>query len=180
MPDVSRYHLTDPVTIFGDFLRTKKLRTTPQRRCILEVFLNAQGHLSIEELYELVRREDSGIGQATIYRTMRLLCEAGLARELHFDDIARYEHAGSAHHDHLICESCGKNIEVVDPQIETLQVELARKHGFVPTTHRLYLYGICEDCLTKTSNDDNIEEDITANDEKIENDESTAENPQEN
>ena len=73
--------------------------------------------------------------------------EAGLAREVRFGDgLARYEHAADAHHDHLICENCGRNIEVVDSQIEELQDALARKHGFKPTFHRLYLYGICPDC----------------------------------
>ena len=69
------------------------------------------------------------------------------AYEVRFGDgLARYEHAADAHHDHLICENCGRNIEVVDSQIEELQDALARKHGFKPTFHRLYLYGICPDC----------------------------------
>ncbi len=141
----------DPLTAFGVFLRGKGLRNTPQRNRIIEVFLNEKGHLTIEELYDLVRQEDPSLGQATVYRTMKLLCDAGLARELHFDGIARYEHAGSAHHDHLICERCGKNIEVVDSNIEALQDALARKHGFTPTSHRLYLYGICPECRKRSS-----------------------------
>ncbi len=138
---------TDPYASFGAFLRGKGLRNTPQRNRIIEVFLQQKGHLTIEDLYDLVRHEDPSLGQATVYRTMKLLCGAGLARELRFGDgVARYEHAGSAHHDHLICERCGKNIEVVDPDIEALQDALASKHGFTPTSHRLYLYGICSDC----------------------------------
>ena len=71
----------------------------------------------------------------------------GLACEVErLHGLARYEHAADAHHDHLICENCGRNIEVVDSQIEELQDALARKHGFKPTFHRLYLYGICPDC----------------------------------
>ena len=81
---------------------------------------------------------------------VKLLCEAELAREVRFGDgIARYEMRGESHHDHLICERCGQNIEVVDPEIERLQEALARRHGFVPTFHRLYLYGICPACRTK-------------------------------
>jgi len=124
---------TDPYASFGAFLRGKGLRNTPQRNRIIEVFLQQKGHLTIEDLYDLVRHEDPSLGQATVYRTMKLLCGAGLARELRFGD-------------GVICERCGKNIEVVDPDIEALQDALARKHGFTPTSHRLYLYGICSDC----------------------------------
>ena len=137
----------DPIHVFRTFLKNKGLRNTPQRQRIMEVFFTESGHLTTEEVYDRVRRDDPSLGQATVYRTMKLLCEAGLAREVRFGDgLARYEHAGDAHHDHLICESCGRNIEVVDPQIEALQDALARKHGFRPTFHRLYLYGICPDC----------------------------------
>ncbi len=137
----------NPAQIFRSFLKNKGLRNTPQRQQIMEVFFNESGHLTTEEIYDRVRKEDPSLGQATVYRTMKLLCEAGLAREVRFGDgLARYEHAADAHHDHLICENCGRNIEVVDSQIEDLQDALARKHGFKPTFHRLYLYGICPDC----------------------------------
>ncbi|MEG2140412.1 MAG: transcriptional repressor [Bilophila sp.] len=137
----------DPVVVFRSFLRSKGLRNTPQRQQILDVFLHEAGHLTTEEVYDRVRCKDATLGQATVYRTMKLLCEAGLAREVRFGDgIARYEHAHDSHHDHLICEICGKNIEVVDPKIEELQEALTLKHGFKPTSHRLYLYGICAEC----------------------------------
>lgn len=137
----------NPAQIFRSFLKNKGLRNTPQRQQIMEVFFNESGHLTTEEIYDRVRKEDPSLGQATVYRTMKLLCEAGLAREVRFGDgLARYEHAADAHHDHLICENCGRNIEVVDSQIEELQDALARKHGFKPTFHRLYLYSICPDC----------------------------------
>ena len=124
----------NPAQIFRSFLKNKGLRNTPQRQQIMEVFFNESGHLTTEEIYDRVRKEDPSLGQATVYRTMKLLCEAGLAREVRFGDgLARYEHAADAHHDHLICENCGRNIEVVDSQIEELQDALARKHGFKPT-----------------------------------------------
>ena len=127
----------NPAQIFRSFLKNKGLRNTPQRQQIMEVFFNESGHLTTEEIYDRVRKEDPSLGQATVYRTMKLLCEAGLAREVRFGDgLARYEHAADAHHDHLICENCGRNIEVVDSQIEELQDALARKHGFKPTFHR--------------------------------------------
>ena len=142
--------ISDPVFVFRTFLRNKGLRNTPQRQRIMDIFFNENGHLSTEEVYDRVRSEDPTLGQATVYRTMKLLCEAGLAREVRFGDgLARYEHAAASHHDHLICEKCGRNIEVVDPQIEQLQDEMTRRHGYIPTFHRLYLYGICPDCQKK-------------------------------
>ena len=117
----------NPAQIFRSFLKNKGLRNTPQRQQIMEVFFNESGHLTTEEIYDRVRKEDPSLGQATVYRTMKLLCEAGLAREVRFGDgLARYEHAADAHHDHLICENCGHNIEVVDSQIEELQDALSR------------------------------------------------------
>ena len=133
---------------FHAYLRQQGLRYTRQRTRITEIFLAYDGHLSAEKLYEQLRSEKINVGQATVYRTLKHLCSAGLARELHFDDgIARYEsYLGGQHHDHLICETCQLQIEVVDDDIERLQVALAHKHGFTPTRHRLNLYGICSDC----------------------------------
>ncbi len=137
----------DPGALFKAHLRSRGLRMTPQRERIMDIFLHEAGHLTTEELYLRIQRLDPSLGQATVYRTVKLLCEAGIAREVRFGDgVARYEKIGGAHHDHLICERCGRNIEVVDPEIERLQEALARAHGFAPTFHRLYLYGICSEC----------------------------------
>ena len=88
--------------------------------------------MTSEELYQKVRRNYDGIGQATVYRTLKLLADSGLAKAVEFGDGAmRYEILyGQSHHDHLICESCGVNVEVVDPAIERLQEEVAKRHGF--------------------------------------------------
>lgn len=87
----------NPAQIFRSFLKNKGLRNTPQRQQIMEVFFNESGHLTTEEIYDRVRKEDPSLGQATVYRTMKLLCEAGLAREVRFGDgLARYEHAADA------------------------------------------------------------------------------------
>lgn len=69
----------NPTQIFRSFLKNKGLRNTPQRQQIMEVFFNESGHLTTEEIYDRVRKEDPSLGQATVYRTMKLLCEAGLA-----------------------------------------------------------------------------------------------------
>lgn len=143
----------DPYAIFAEFIARKKLKMTPQRRRILEVFLAEEGHISSEELYQKVKRDYKGIGQATVYRTLKLLADSGLAKVVEFGDGAlRYEILyGQSHHDHLICERCGVNVEVVNPAIERLQEEVANRHGFKLTGHKLYLYGICPDCQKKAS-----------------------------
>ncbi|MDL2268285.1 transcriptional repressor [Desulfovibrio sp. OttesenSCG-928-G15] len=140
--------MSDPVHTFGDYISQNGLKNTPQRRTIVEVFFKQGKHLTTEELYTVVRQNDPNIGQATVYRTLKLLCEAGLAKEQHFgESTARYEPIeDDSHHDHLICTACGKNIEVIDEEIERLQEDLARRHGFSLTSHRMILFGVCAAC----------------------------------
>lgn len=140
--------MDDPLAVFTAYLTSKHGKMTPQRRLILDVFLSESGHPAPEELYVKVKQLDKTIGQATVYRTLKLFSEAGLAKEVHFGDgLTRYEPKfGHSHHDHLICERCGRYIEVVDDRIEQLQEELALQHDFILTGHRMYLYGICGDC----------------------------------
>lgn len=144
----TRRRLIDPEKNFADFIREKGLKNTAQRNTIVNVFFSSDKHLTTEELYHKVREKDSSIGQATVYRTLKLLCSARLASEMYFGDgTIRYEPIiDDTHHDHLICNTCGKNIEVVDEQIENLQEKLAAKHGFSLVSHRMYLYGICSGC----------------------------------
>ncbi|MFI3270680.1 MAG: Fur family transcriptional regulator [Pseudomonadota bacterium] len=136
---------------FQEYIQLQNLKMTPQRTCIAEVFLQSKGHLSVEELHDRVKAVDTSIGQATIYRTLKLLCGAEIAKEVHFGDtFARYElFDNTKHHDHLICDKCGDNVEVLDEQIELLQEELARQHGYTLTSHRMYLHGICPKCREK-------------------------------
>lgn len=140
--------LQDALTRFTNYVSKMRLKMTPQRRSILEAFFEAGDHLTSEELYTRVKHRQEGVGQATVYRTLKLLCESGLAKEVDFGDgVARYEPFDeSCHHDHLICERCGKNVEVLDENIERSQEALAARHGFTLTGHKLFLYGICPDC----------------------------------
>ncbi len=135
---------------FQEYMSENGLKNTAQRTLIVEVFMTAKGHLSVEQMYDAVRKIDPSVGQATVYRSMKLLCDAGLAHEVQFGDgITRYEPQNKEHHDHLICEKCGKTIEIMNKKIEKLQESIAEKHGFVPTNHVLCLYGICSDCQKK-------------------------------
>lgn len=139
--------LEDTVHKFSEFLKQKGLRITPQRLKILHTFLQSDDHVSMEELFIKVRAEDKNIGQVTVYRTLKLLCEAGLASAVNFEEgMVRYEPRGMHHHDHLVCENCGKKIEFVNESIEELQHRVCLTHDFIPTTHHMVLYGICSDC----------------------------------
>ncbi len=129
------------------------LKSTRQRSAILETFLAQRGHVNVEELLAAVRGEDARVSSATIYRTMRLLTECGIAHARDFGDgQTRYEPAtGREHHDHLICTGCGAIVEFERPAIERLQDEVAAEHGFIVTEHKLELYGRCPACQRRPS-----------------------------
>lgn len=135
--------------VFNDFAAKQGLRSTRQRDIILDVFLSTHQHLSIEELYLKVRAANPGIGFATVYRTVKLLTEAGVARELTLENgQSRYEHQlANEHHDHLICTECGDIVEFEDETIERLQQEIAARHGFRLVSHRMNLFGVCPTCI---------------------------------
>jgi Fur family ferric uptake transcriptional regulator len=118
------------------------------RALIIEIFLGSGRHLTVDELTREVRARNRVIGAATVYRTLKLLARLGYAKELDFGEgVRRYESSLTAHHDHLVCTRCGKVSEFEEPRIEHLQDEVAKKHGFVPTMHRLAIYGTCPRCL---------------------------------
>jgi Fur family ferric uptake transcriptional regulator len=127
------------------------LRYTTQREAIAEVFFSLEGHANIEELYERVRAKHPNVGHATVYRTLKLLEECGLAEPRHFGDgTTRYEpRMGDDHHDHLICEKCGTIIEFENEEIERLQLQVCQSHGFELSWHKMELYGICSRCQVR-------------------------------
>ena len=130
------------------YLQFKGLKWTRQREAILEVFLATDDHLTSEEIYQKVVRKNPKIGFSTVYRTLRLFVDAGIASERHFQDgVTRYE-VRQPHHDHLVCLSCGKILEFEHEGIEALQEEIASEQGFELVSHRHELYGRCGDCRT--------------------------------
>ena len=144
--------------IFLNHIQKAGLRRTTQRDLILEIFLRTEEHLSSEDLYWLVQKQDPSVGHTTVYRTLKLLTEAGLAREVRFGDGKTYyeHHYNHEHHDHLICTECGKIIEFFSAEIEELQDKMAEKYGFRLTNHSLRMWGICEDCQARTSKSQEI------------------------
>jgi len=133
---------------FNDFAASRGLRSTRQRDIILDIFLSTHQHISVEELYLKVKSSNPGVGQATVYRTLKLFAEAGLAREILLNDgQTRYEHVvAGEHHDHLVCTGCNSIVEFEDETIEKLQDEIATRHGFLIKNHKLEIYGLCAAC----------------------------------
>jgi Fur family ferric uptake transcriptional regulator len=137
--------------IFARYLQAHGLKNSQQRELILDTFLSMPPHLSAEELHRQVSETDAGIGLSTVYRTLRLFCEAGLAKQRHFlEGRSCFEQAfDTRHHDHLICEGCGTIVEFECAEIEALQEQVANERGFTLTRHRLELFGLCPDCRVK-------------------------------
>ena len=137
------------------YMRKKGLRSTAQRRVIAEAFFNSPNHVTIEELLARVRAIEPRIGYATVYRTLKLFAECGIAAERHFGDgQARYElsdESSEGHHDHLICVDCGRIVEFHDEAIERMQDAVASRLGFRVTSHRHEIYGECKECQRKTA-----------------------------
>lgn len=118
------------------------LRMTGPRRVIARVLDQAEDHPDAEELHRRVAMIDPKIALSTVYRTVRLLVEAGILERHEFrDGRARYESASHAHHDHLVDITTGKVIEFQSPEIEALQAKIAHDLGYRITGHRLQLFG---------------------------------------
>jgi len=132
------------------------LRSTTQRRLILDRLFEMAGHFTAEALIADVRNADSSVGSATVYRTLRLLVDSGFLEEHHFSDGegTRFElRVGNEHHDHIICLTCGKIREFEEPLIEQLQGRVAQQLGFTLESHTHQLYGRCGACLAKGTQD---------------------------
>ncbi len=140
--------MQDVSEAFRQFLKQKNLQLTMQRQLIVDEFAKVKRHLSVEELYDLVKKREKTIGQVTVFRTLKLLAEANIARAVNFGDkTVRYElDFGTKHHDHLVCLQCGAVVEVFDPDLEKLQDKLCSKLNFSPDWHRLEIFGTCKKC----------------------------------
>jgi Fur family transcriptional regulator, ferric uptake regulator len=128
----------------------KGMRMTEQRRVIARIVSASHDHPDVEELHRRAAAVDPHISIATVYRTVRLFEESGILERHDFrDGRSRYEEVPETHHDHLIDMKSGKVIEFVEPEIERLQQEIARRLGYRLVDHRLELYGIPLDDKSK-------------------------------
>jgi Fur family ferric uptake transcriptional regulator len=138
--------------VLAEYLVRHGLKRSSQREAILDAFVRAGSHVSVEDLLKIVRRREPAVGRTTIYRTLKLFQDAGLASELLLGSEARFEPLWNRdHHDHLVCVSCGQIIEFQSPEIERLQDEIASGLGFTIEGHRHTIFGRCGKCSEKNA-----------------------------
>ncbi len=132
------------------YLKENGLRYTKQREEILEKILETKGHFEIEDIVLEFKKQNLDVSRSTVYRTLNILKELGIVNEvIKYKNKTLYEVALKEHHDHLVCEKCGRIIEFHSEEIEELQNNICKDYNFKPTFHRLEIYGICEDCQKK-------------------------------
>ena len=135
-------------SIFKDFLRKNNYPLTQPRETILRTFLESNGYVGARELHSEVKKVDKQISLSTVYRTMYLIVECGLARQNTFGISAKYfeKVPGKKNHDHLVCTLCRKVEEFHHPLIEASQKEIAKQYQFLITSHEMTLFGTCSAC----------------------------------
>ncbi|WP_055667961.1 Fur family transcriptional regulator [Desnuesiella massiliensis] len=143
----------EEVSKLKETLKEKGYKLTPQRRSIVDTIICNEGsHLTVEEIYDQVKKDCPEIGLATVYRTILLLEEMGIVYKLDLNDgCSRYElvHEDETHrHHHLICTKCGKVIEVEGDLLETLEDEIEKKYSFKIEDHSVKFFGLCDECST--------------------------------
>ncbi len=150
-PTISREMVREAQEILHRHLKSVGLKQTAQRDRILRTFLETRDHLSTDELHRLVQKKDAGIGYTTVYRTLKLLAECGLASEVEFHDgVSRYEHQYNRRsHHHMVCTECGSSVEFFSQEVGQLEQEIGRKYHYLTTRHTFLIYGICEECHSK-------------------------------
>src|SRR5271154_3876937 len=152
-PSISREMVREAQEMLHQHLKRVGLKQTAQRDTILRSFLETRDHLSTDELHRLVQKKDAGIGYTTVYRTLKLLAECGLASEVAFHDgIARYEHQYNRRsHHHMVCTGCGSSVEFSPPEVDGGEKESETRSHYAPPRHTFQIYGVCEDCRKKNT-----------------------------
>ena len=148
MNDPRSADIQEAIAAFRGFLRVRSLPVTSQREQVAQVLFAAAGHLSVEDIEQLLRKRGLHVGKATIYRTLDLLAQSGMVHERDFGEgFRRYERVpGHPHHEHLICLRCGKVVEFANERLEKMKELIAEEYGFQHRHHRLEIYGVCREC----------------------------------
>lgn len=137
---------------FKKFLKRKNMKVTQSRLDLIDLIADYGRHFEVEELVNwIANRTDRSVSRSTIYRTIKLLQEFGVIKEvIKLSNRTIYEFVvGKSHHDHLVCVECGKIIEFVNEDIEKLQDEVCEEYDFQPIHHRLEIFGVCSECREK-------------------------------
>lgn len=142
-----------PVEIFRKELAARRLHYTRERAEVLREVLATHEHFDARGLYDLLRARKAPVSRATVYRTVGLLRECRILREVfHSPEGARYEHIyGHEHHEHMICMACHKVFEFSSPELERIQEKACRANGFESVRHHLEVLGYCRECRAKDS-----------------------------
>lgn len=136
-----------PEEKFREFLELRGEKLTEPRRLLVNHIFNTHKHFDADELVSDLRQAGRRVSRSTVYRTLRLLVEAGLLRELRLTNRSAYEHAyGYPSHDHLHCAECGAIIEFRNDEIRQIRESVGQQHGFRPDNHRFIITGQCADC----------------------------------
>ncbi|MBI2833218.1 MAG: transcriptional repressor [Acidobacteria bacterium] len=140
----------EPTTAYLNTLRAAGGKRSGKRDLIVNVFLRQEGHLSADDLVDLIKREDQKISRATVYRTLQWMVDAGVARKVDFGEGRfRFEHSyRHPRHFHLICKSCNQSAEFLSSDIEALIEEIATARSFSARQSVVQIYGTCERCRT--------------------------------
>jgi Fur family ferric uptake transcriptional regulator len=134
--------------IFRKYIEKKGLRKTDQRFKILEIFLSNEEHLSVDQLYSLVKNKYPEISHSTVFRSMKIIFNAGLATKMrHCDGFIKYEHAHKhSQHGHMTCSKCHMMIEFDVTQINKLLEKAAKKENFKSQNFKTRIIGLCKNC----------------------------------
>ena len=138
----------DAIQKFRAYIKERGLRNTPERETIIDEIFLIHDHFDVDELFLRLRNKKKRISKASLYRTIPLLIDSGLIKEVYFENgHLHYEHIyGHKHHCHLRCVSCGRIIEFADDEIEAIQSRIGKQYDFTVTTHRFELVGYCSLC----------------------------------
>ncbi len=130
-----------------DILISRGYRLTPQRMMVVEALHGVDGHISAEEIFQKVKAKYPYANISTIYRTLELLKELGLAAEIDIGDgIVRYHAKEDSRHHHLVCNKCGRITQLPESDLHSLEKSLLNNHGFKADMSHLAIFGLCQKC----------------------------------